>query len=269
MDPTLPNGRGPQVVLAARAAHRRRGWIGCQTMSTSSLPLSTVDGVELRAGMESPPPPLMLIMDVDSTLIDQEVIDLLAVHAGREAEVAEVTERAMRGELDFSASLHARLQALAGLPEGALAEVLDQVTPTRGAEQLISAFRCRGWPVYAVSGGFTQILSPLAQQMGLTDFRANELEIADGVLTGRVNGPVVDRAAKARHLQRWAAEQDIPLASVVAVGDGANDLEMVQAAGVGVAFCAKPALAQAADLVVTRRDLSLLADALGLTVADS
>ncbi|MGO1522139.1 MAG: phosphoserine phosphatase SerB [Nesterenkonia sp.] len=211
----------------------------------------------------------MLIMDVDSTLIDQEVIDLLADHAGRAEEVAAVTERAMRGELDFAASLHARVQTLAGLEASVLSETFARVSPTAGAAGLIQAFRRDGHPVFAVSGGFTQILSPLAEQLGLTGYAANHLQLTDDQLTGRVEGEVVDRAVKRRRMEQWAAEYDADVQNVVAVGDGANDLDMVTSAGVGVAFCAKPALAEQADLVIKHRHLGLIGYALGLSAKDT
>lgn len=211
-----------------------------------------------------PADPGMVIMDVDSTLIDQEVIELLAAHAGREAEVAAVTERAMRGELDFAASLHERVAALAGLPTSVIASTVEAVSPTCGAEELIAACARRGWPVHAVSGGFLQVLEPLARRLGLTGFDANDLAVAEDALTGAVSGPVVDRAAKAARLHEWAAAAGAPTSSVVAIGDGANDLDMVTAAGVGVAFCPKPALAEQADLVIRHRSLDLVRLALGL-----
>lgn len=226
---------------------------GAEAVTTTVVP------AQLRPGS-----PMMLIMDVDSTLIDQEVIDLLAAHAGREQEVAAVTERAMRGELDFTASLYARAQTLAGLPESVLSDTFSQVTPTAGASALIRAFSSNGHPVFAVSGGFVQILAPLAQQLGLTDYAANRLELLQGRLTGNVQGEVVDRAVKRHRLQDWAAEYGVGAQNVVAVGDGANDLDMVTSAGVGVAFCAKPALAEQADLIIKHRNLGLISYALGM-----
>ncbi|GAB3188766.1 hypothetical protein GCM10027061_08440 [Nesterenkonia suensis] len=211
-----------------------------------------------------PQGPRLLLMDVDSTLIDQEVIELLARHAGREQEVAEVTERAMRGELDFAASLHERVAVLKDLPLSVIDSTVESVSPTCGASALVAAFRSRGWSACAVSGGFVQVLDPLASRLGLTRTDANVLEVEAGRLTGRVDGPVVDRAAKEDRLRRWAAEEEIPVESVVAVGDGANDLDMVTTAGVGVAFCAKPALAEEADLVIRHRSLELVSLALGL-----
>ncbi len=206
----------------------------------------------------------LLLMDVDSTLIDQEVIELLARHAGKEEEVAAVTERAMRGELDFAQSLHARVAALEGLSQSVIGSAVDAVTPTQGAQELLSAFAARQWPAYAVSGGFLQILEPVAADLGLTGFHANDLGLHDGRLTGTVRGAVVDRAAKRDYLLARSAEHGLTPEQVVAIGDGANDLDMVTAAGVGVGFCPKPALAEQADLVVRHRSLELVALALGL-----
>lgn len=206
----------------------------------------------------------LLIMDVDSTLIDQEVIDLLAAHAGRAQEVAEVTERAMRGELDFTQSLHERVRTLAGLDESVLRETFEQLTPTQGARELITLWRDHGWPCYAVSGGFTHILEPLSAELGLTGFDANVLDIQQGTLTGAVTGTVVDRQVKKQRLLEWAGAHHLDAQHVVAVGDGANDLDMVNTAGIGVAFCAKPALAEHADLVISHRTMELIPYALGL-----
>ncbi|WP_166429965.1 phosphoserine phosphatase SerB [Nesterenkonia sphaerica] len=207
---------------------------------------------------------MLLIMDVDSTLIDQEVIDLLAGFAGAAEEVAEVTERAMRGELDFTQSLHARVATLAGLDDTVLHETSAALTATTGATDLISTWQRRGWPVYAVSGGFRQLLEPLAEQLGLTGFDANTLQVRDGRLTGRTAGHIVDPHTKRQRLLEWSKHHATPVQNVVAVGDGANDADMVKEAGVGVAFCAKPALAEHADLVITHRHMGLIAYAIGL-----
>lgn len=241
-------------------------WLG-SLLDTAAEQLAhdAVTTTVLPAAQRLPDSPSMLIMDVDSTLIDQEVIDLLAAHAGREAEVAEITERAMRGELDFTQSLHARVSALAGLPDTVLHETFQKVTPTSGAQQLIGAWRRRAWPVFAVSGGFVQILAPLAEQLGLTGYDANTLEVADGQLTGRVTGEVVDRSVKRQRLLDWAGDQGVAVQHVVGVGDGANDLDMVSTAGIGVAFCSKPALAGQADLVIEHRSMELIGFALGLS----
>lgn len=217
----------------------------------------------LPAPVTGAPFPLV-VTDVDSTLIQQEVIELLAAHAGREAEVAEVTERAMRGELDFTASLHARVQALAGLPVGVVDDVVRSIRPTDGALDLIDAVRGAGGRVCAVSGGFTQVLAPLAQAWGLHAYCANELEVHDGHLTGAVVGSVVDRAAKAAMLRAWAEDCGLSPEQVVAVGDGANDIDLLEAAGCGVALCAKPVLREHADVAVDVSSFTPLRRLLGL-----
>ncbi|MDQ4489555.1 phosphoserine phosphatase SerB [Sinomonas sp. ASV486] len=192
----------------------------------------------------------LLIMDVDSTLIQQEVIELLADYAGKREEVTAVTEAAMRGELDFAQSLHARVATLAGLPEDVIAKVRDAVVLSLGAEDLIEAFHAAGHVVCVVSGGFNQILTPLAERLGLDHWRANELEVVDGTLTGKVLGEVVDRGVKEQMLREWAGKHGIPLEQCIAVGDGANDLDMLGAAGLGIAFNAKPAVRAAADAAI-------------------
>lgn len=197
----------------------------------------------------------LLIMDVDSTLIQQEVVDMLAAHAGREAEVAAVTEAAMRGELDFAQSLHARVESLAGLPASVLDEVRAAVRLSPGADVLIKAFLREGHAVAAVSGGFLGILTPLAEQLRLTRHAANTLEVVDGRLTGKVLGEVVDSTVKERCLRTWAEELGVASEDVIAVGDGANDIDMLTAAGLGVAFNAKPAPRAAADAQVNLPNL--------------
>ena len=192
----------------------------------------------------------LLIMDVDSTLIQQEVIELLAAYAGKREEVAAVTEAAMRGELDFTQSLHARVAVLAGLPAAVVDSVRNEVKLSLGAAELVAAFKAAGHVVAVVSGGFNQILEPIAAELGLDYWQANELEIVDGELTGKVLGPVVDRAAKEKFLREWSAAEGIALEHTVAVGDGANDLDMLGAAGIGVAFNAKPAVRAVADAAV-------------------
>ena len=192
-------------------------------------------------------------MDVDSTLITAEVIELLAAHAGSQALVAEITERAMRGEIDFAESLHERVATLAGLPVSVLGAVRDEVRLTPGAHELVAEAQRRGWPVGLVSGGFIEVVGPLAEELGITLARANALEVDGGRLTGRVEGPVVDRAAKAEALREYARQTGVPLARTVAIGDGANDLDMMAAAGYSVAFDAKPVVAAAADAAVRGR----------------
>jgi phosphoserine phosphatase len=182
----------------------------------------------------------LVVTDVDSTFIQQEVVELLAEHAGTRERVAEITERAMRGELDFAASLRERVATLAGLPVSVFDAVRDAVVLTPGAAELVAGCRARGWAFGLVSGGFAEIVEPLAASLGITRVLANRLEVSDGVLTGRTLGPVVDRTVKATTLRAWADAEGLPLADTVAVGDGANDLEMIAAAGVGIAFRAKP-----------------------------
>lgn len=192
-------------------------------------------------------------MDVDSTLITQEVVELLAEHAGSRAEVADITERAMRGELDFTESLRARVATLAGLPVSVFEAVLAEVVVTPGAVELLAELARRGWPVGLVSGGFVEVVGPLAGRLGIPRFHANALEVEHGALTGRVAGEVVDRAVKARTLREFAAEAGVPLERTVAIGDGANDLDMLAEAGFGIAFNAKPVVCAQADAVVRDR----------------
>lgn len=205
-------------------------------------------------------PQLLLLMDVDSTLIKQEVIELLAAHAGREKEVAAVTEAAMRGELDFAQSLIQRVATLKDLPDSVLAEVGQRIIFSDGAESLVKRFHAAGHKVGVVSGGFQQILDPLAAQLDLDHAVANTLGIIDGVLDGTVHGQIVDRAVKETKLRDWSADHGIPLAATIAAGDGANDLDMVSAAGLGVAFNAKPALRDQADVRLDFSRLDVIAD---------
>lgn len=206
----------------------------------------------------------LLVMDVDSTLIQQEVIELLAAHAGREKEVAAVTERAMRGELDFAESLHERVAALAGLPVSVFEEVRAAVRLSPGARNLVTTAKRLGCCVGVVSGGFIEIVGPLAADLGIDHARANALETRDGILTGRTSGPIVDRAAKARALREWAAAEGVPVERTVAVGDGANDLDMLAAAGLGVAFNAKPLVRRQADTSLTHPHLDNVLFLLGI-----
>lgn len=208
---------------------------------------------------------LLVVFDVDSTLIEDEVIELLADVAGKRAEVAAVTERAMAGELDFAESLIERVKALAGLPVSVFEEVLQRITVTQGAVQLIDAVHSAGGRVGAVSGGFSQVLTPLAERLSLDFARANDLEVINGFLTGRVAGKIIDRTEKKNALIEWAHLAGFDIAQTIAVGDGANDLEMMKAAGLSIAFNAKQIVRENADLVIGKRDLFQLAEALGLT----
>lgn len=217
--------------------------------------LPGVDVNVVPATLFDPARKKLLVVDVDSTLIQQEVVEMLAAHAGREAEVAAVTEAAMRGELDFAQSLHARVETLAGLPASVIDEVRAAVRLSPGADVLVKAFLREGHAVAAVSGGFLGVLSPLAEQLGLTRHTANTLEVVDGRLTGRVLGEVVDRTVKERCLRDWADELDVAPEDVIAVGDGANDIDMVTAAGLGVSYNGKPALRAAADAQINLPNL--------------
>lgn len=210
----------------------------------------------------------LIVFDVDSTLIQGEVIEMLAEHAGAGAAVAAVTEAAMRGELDFAESLHRRVSTLAGLPVGVLDEVAAELQLTPGARTTIRTLRRLGFHCGVVSGGFRQVIEPLAHELMLDFVAANELEIIDGRLTGRVTGPVIDRAAKAKALRDFAQMAGVPMEQTVAVGDGANDIDMLTAAGLGVAFNAKPAVREVADASLNHPYLDTVLFILGITRAE-
>jgi len=207
----------------------------------------------------------LIVMDVDSTLIQQEVIEMLAARRGREAEVAAVTLRAMRGELDFAASLRERVRTLAGLDASVLDEVYSEVVLTPGARTLVRTLRRLGFTVALVSGGFIEIVGRIAADLDIDRVEANRLEIVDGRLTGNLVGRVLDRAGKAAALRRFATEAGLPLSSTVAVGDGANDLDMLAAAGLGVAFNAKPVVREQADASVNVPYLDAVLYLLGIS----
>ena len=207
----------------------------------------------------------LIVFDVDSTLIQGEVIEMLADRAGALAAVAEVTEAAMRGELDFAESLHKRVATLAGLPAEVLDEVADQIELTPGARTTIRTLRRLGYHCGIVSGGFRQVIEPLAHDLMMDFVAANELEIVDGKLTGRVVGQVIDRPGKAKALRDFAQQVGVPMEQTVAVGDGANDIDMLSAAGLGVAFNAKPALREVADASLSHPYLDTVLFILGVT----
>ena len=200
----------------------------------------------------------LVVMDVDSTLIQDEVIELLADFAGTREQVAAITESAMRGELDFEQSLRTRVATLSGLNESVLEQAYQRVRLSIGAKELISAVHAAGGRVGAVSGGFIQILEPLAKALNLDYYRANTLEVLDGKLTGQVIGPVIDRKAKAEALLEWAADFGEDPNWTAAIGDGANDLDMFEVSGLSFAYNAKPLVREKADVSIDTPDLSLV-----------
>lgn len=197
----------------------------------------------------------LVVFDADSTLLRNEVIELIADEAGRGAEVAAATEAAMRGEVDFATSLRSRVRALEGVPLSAFARVRARVEPTPGAAELIAAIHDRGGVAAVVSGGFHEVLDHVAPPLGVDRWRANRLATAGDALSGAVDGDIVDAAAKAASLRAWADELGVPTGRTIAIGDGANDLRMMAAAGLGLAFNAKPAVRAQADLVIGAVDL--------------
>jgi phosphoserine phosphatase len=210
----------------------------------------------------------LVVMDVDSTLIQQEVIELLAAKAGVEADVKSITDAAMRGELDFAESLKARVALLVGLPEAVIAQVQSEIALTPGARTLVKTLHQLGHSVALVSGGFTSVIEPLVKELGITHYRANTLEVVDGKLTGRVIEPIIDRAAKATALRDFAEIEGVQLEQTVAIGDGANDLDMISIAGLGIAFNAKPAVKAAAASSVSAPYLDSVLYLLGITRED-
>lgn len=216
--------------------------------------------------MSDSPASLLVVLDVDSTLCNEEGIDEIARFAGPEvqAAVAEITARAMAGELDFAASLRRRVEALSGLPAEAISEVATRITPTKGAQELVDAVHRAGGRVCAVSGGFHELVDPLASGLGLDDWQANRLAYRNGVLVGELEGPLIDAEAKRQALEMWAARWAVPREKVIAVGDGANDLAMMAAAGLSVAFCAKPVVRSQATIALDERDLALVLQVAGI-----
>jgi phosphoserine phosphatase len=235
-----------RVVLAEEAAR--------QSVDVAVQPANL-----LRHGMR------LIVMDVDSTLVQGEVIEMLAEHAGCFDEVARVTEAAMRGELDFEESLRERVSLLKGLDASALDRVYDSILLAPGARTLVRTLKRLGYRFGIVSGGFTAVTDRIASDLGIDFAAANELEVVDGRLTGNIVGNVVDRAGKAAALRRFAVEAGVTEAATIAIGDGANDLDMLTAAGLGIAFNAKPVVQQAADTSVNVPYLDAIIYLLGIS----
>ena len=210
----------------------------------------------------------LVVLDVDSTLIKQEVIDILARFAGVEKQVSEITHRAMNGELDFSESLNLRVSLLAGLPASVLKQVRSEIEFTPGAATLCRTLHRLGFHVALVSGGFSEIVTPLAAELGVVNVRANHLEVVDGLLTGRLIGEIVDRSGKASALKGFAKELGVPMSRTIAVGDGANDLDMLNAAALGIAFNAKPFVRDRADSALTSPYLDAILYLMGINRAE-
>lgn len=202
--------------------------------------------------------------DVDSTFIQQEAIELLAAKAGVLDEVSRITESAMRGEMDFEQSLRARVALLQGLDQSVISEVQAEITMTDGARELVSTLHLKGHSVSLVSGGFIDIIEPMIKELSIPYFKANKLEIINAVLTGGLVGPIIDRAAKGSALIEFASMSGVEIIHTVAIGDGANDLDMMAAAGLSIAFNAKPIVVDAADLSITEPSLRSVIDLLQL-----
>ncbi len=202
----------------------------------------------------------LIVMDIDSTLINEEVIDLLGEEAGVGRQVAAITERAMRGEIDFKQALEERVGLLAGLGQEVFDRTFERVTFTPGALELVRAAHERGWKVGVVSGGFHEVADRIVAAAGIDYCLANRLEVQDGKLTGKLAAQIVTRERKLDALRLWAHELGLPLSQTVAMGDGANDIPMIQAAGTGIAFCAKPKTREAAPFAINERNLMLAMD---------
>ncbi|WP_019318335.1 phosphoserine phosphatase SerB [Streptococcus mutans] len=197
----------------------------------------------------------LLVMDVDSTLVQEEVIDLLGDEAGVGQQVADITERAMRGELDFRQALEKRVATLEGLPESIFDKVYARIHFNKNAKELVAELHARGYKVGLVSGGFHETVDRLAAEASIDYVKANHLEVVDGILTGKTYGDIVTKEIKVQKLRDWAVENELVLSQTIAMGDGANDLPMIHEAGIGIAFCAKPIVRQQAPYQINEPDL--------------
>jgi phosphoserine phosphatase len=208
----------------------------------------------------------IVMLDMDSTLIEQEVINLLGAAAGQSIAIEAITHKAMAGDLDFKAALNERVALLKGMDQDILNQVRDQITLTKGAKKLIDELHQQGHKVGVVSGGFIEVIEPILNSLSIDFYRANKLKISDGLLTGEIEGPLIDSHAKRIALEQFAKQEKVPLEQTVAIGDGANDLEMIKAAGLGIAFNAKPKVAAAADTTISNQDLSTVLLLMGISI---
>lgn len=208
----------------------------------------------------------IVMLDMDSTLIEQEVINLLGQAAGKSIEIEAITDKAMAGDLDFKTALIERVSLLKGLDHNILSQVRDQITLTKGAKKLVDELHQQGHKVGVVSGGFIEVIEPILKSLEIDFYRANRLKIQDGVLTGEIDGPLIDSHAKRMALEEFADQEQVRLEQTVAIGDGANDLEMIKAAGLGIAFNAKPKVAAAADTTISNQDLSTVLLLMGISI---
>ncbi len=207
----------------------------------------------------------LVMLDMDSTLIEQEVIDLLGTYSDKADQITQITHKAMAGEIEFHDALLTRVELLAGLSESVIEKVRDQLTLTKGAKTLIQELHRIGHKVGVVSGGFTNVIEPILKSLEVDFYVANTLEVSNGLLTGKVAGPLVDSLAKKKALEDFARQENVSLNQTVAIGDGANDLEMIKAAGLGIAFNAKPKVVAVADTTISTRDLAAVLPLMGIT----
>ena len=208
----------------------------------------------------------IVMLDMDSTLIEQEVINLLGKAAGQSNEIEAITDKAMAGDLDFKTALLKRVGLLKGLDQNILNKVRDEITLTKGAKKLVEVLQQQGHKVGVVSGGFIEVIEPILKSLNIDFYRANKLEINNGALTGELDGPLIDSQAKRIALEEFANQERVSLEQTVAIGDGANDVEMIKAAGLGIAFNAKPKVAAAADTTISNRDLSTVLLLMGISI---